>query len=311
MATLFVSHDDCLLHITPQGHPERVDRLVAINERLMDQTFDDLHRVDAPMGSKEQVLRGHPETYFEMIKTSCPDHGHVSLDGDTHICKDSFNAAMRGVGGICHAIDTVMKGDVKNAFCATRPPGHHAETQTPMGFCLFGTAALGAKHALAKHGLSRVAIVDFDVHHGNGTQDLVWNDPNIMLVTSQQMPLWPGTGDASEKGAHDNVINLPLTPNSAGDVLMDAYKNDIFPRLTAFKPDFLIISAGFDAHENDPLANLDFSTQDFRDITEMLCGFADKHCQGRVVSTLEGGYDLGGLADGVDAHIGVLMEHSK
>lgn len=311
MGTLFISHDDCLLHETPSGHPERVDRLRAIQTVLSDERFDSLNRALAPLGEKSTVLLAHPEEYFEKIKKACPDQGMVSLDGDTHVCKDSFKAAMRGIGAICHAVDQVMTGAVENAFCATRPPGHHAETATPMGFCLFGTAAVGAKYAIENHDVSRVAIVDFDVHHGNGTQDLVWNDPNIMFATSQQMPLWPGTGETSETGAHDNVINLPLAPNATGSVLMDAYTSDIFPRLAAFNPDLLILSAGFDAHADDPLAGLNFSTQDFCDITHMLCKFADEHCQGRVVSTLEGGYDLDALAESVATHVEVLMEYSK
>jgi len=271
MTTALISHDDCLNHITPEGHPEQVARLRAIQKRLEDAEFDDLKRIDAPMGTVDQAAFCHPTDYIDGIKAACPETGHISLDGDTHVCKGSYAAAMRGVGGICHAVDLVMEGSVSNAFCATRPPGHHAETQRPMGFCLFGTVAIGAKHALETHGLKRVAIVDFDVHHGNGTQDLIWNDPRILFATSQQMPLWPGTGEASETGAHNNVINTPLKPYSNGSDLMMAYKRDIFPRLAAHKPDMLFISAGFDAHVDDPLANLNFSTDDFAEITTMLC----------------------------------------
>tara|TARA_R110002096_G_scaffold57509_2_gene145789 strand:- start:16095 stop:17030 length:936 start_codon:yes stop_codon:yes gene_type:complete len=311
MGTAFITHADCLNHITPDGHPEQVARLKAINARLVQDEFSNLIRRDAPMGTPEQVTLTHPADYVSKIQAACPESGYSTLDGDTHVCADSYNAAMRGVGGICGAVDMVLDGDAVNAFCATRPPGHHAETRTPMGFCLFGTITIGAKYAMEMRGLSRVAIVDFDVHHGNGTQDLVWNDPRIMFVTSQQMPLWPGSGYASETGAHNNVINLPLKPHSNGADLMDAYARDIFPRLTAHKPDMLLISAGFDAHVNDPLANLNFSTQDFADITQMLCEFADINCGGRVVSTLEGGYDLPALADSVAAHVNVLRSHAK
>ncbi len=311
MTTAFFTHADCMDHITPAGHPEQVARLQVINERLSQDQFATLSHQTAPMGTVEQATLTHPADYVAKIQAACPAQGHVTLDGDTHVCKDSYTAAMRGVGGICAAVDMVMDGTAKNAFCATRPPGHHAETQTPMGFCLFGTVAIGAKYAMEMRGLSRVAIVDFDVHHGNGTQDLVWNDPRIMFASSQQMPLWPGTGEASETGAHDNVINLPLKPYTNGVELMTAYSRDIFPRLAAHKPEMLFISAGFDAHENDPLANLNFSTDDFRQITQMLCEFAEFNCRGRVVSTLEGGYDLPSLADSVAAHVKVLMEHAQ
>lgn len=308
MTTAYFTHTDCLDHITPDGHPEQVARLRVIEQALSDV---DLARFDAPMGTVEQATLCHPADYVSKIQAACPPQGSVSLDGDTHVCKGSYIAAMRGVGGICAAVDAVMDGTAKNAFCATRPPGHHAETEKPMGFCLFGTVAIGAKYAMDMHGLSRIAIVDFDVHHGNGTQDLVWNDPRIMFASSQQMPLWPGTGYASETGAYNNVINLPLDPNATGGDLMDAYTNDIFPRLAAHKPDMLFISAGFDAHADDPLANLNFRTDEFAQITEMLCAFADTHCQGRVVSTLEGGYDLPALAESVTAHVNVLRSHAK
>jgi acetoin utilization deacetylase AcuC-like enzyme len=311
MSTAYITHSDCEAHVTPAGHPEQVARLQVINSRLDSADYSNLLRINAPKGTLEQATLCHPSDYVNKIKASCPDQGHATLDGDTHVCAGSFDAAMRGVGGICRAVDMVMDGEARNAFCATRPPGHHAETQTPMGFCLFGTVAIGARHALETRGLSRVAIVDFDVHHGNGTQDLVWNDPRIMFATSQQMPLWPGTGEASEVGAHNNVINLPLKPYSTGSDLMTAYQRDIFPRLAEHKPEMLFISAGFDAHKDDPLANLDFSTQDFTEITNMLCDFANTHCQGRVVSTLEGGYDLPALAESVAAHVNVLMEHAK
>lgn len=311
MPTAFFTHSDCHDHVTPAGHPEQVARLRVIEARLSEPDFADLSDMSAPMGGVEQVTLCHPLDYVTRIKQACPPQGHATLDGDTHVCAASFDAAMRGVGGICAAVDMVMDGKADNAFCATRPPGHHAETQTPMGFCLFGTVAIGAKYALDVRGLSRVAIVDFDVHHGNGTQDLVWNDPRIMFASSQQMPLWPGTGEASEKGAHNNVINLPLKPYSTGADLMDAYARDILPRLAEHKPEMLFISAGFDAHADDPLANLNFSTQDFADITETLCQFANTHCQGRVVSTLEGGYDLPALADSVAAHVNVLRSHAK
>ncbi|WP_348520663.1 histone deacetylase family protein [Amylibacter marinus] len=309
--TIYLTHSDCLEHVTPSGHPEQVARLRAINQRLDRPEFDRLHRIDAPLGTKQLVSLAHPAQYFDRIQAACPATGVVSLDGDTHVMNASFNAALRGVGAICHAVDLILQAKDTNAFCATRPPGHHAEAETPMGFCLFGTAAIGAKYALKQAGINRVAVVDFDVHHGNGTQDLVWNDPEIILVTSQEMPLWPGTGDATERGAHENVINIPLSAGASGADLMDHYHQNALPALVAHAPDLLIISAGFDAHCADPLAGLAFTTADYTEITKMLCDFADQHCHGRVVSTLEGGYDLDALADSVAAHVSVLMEHSR
>ena len=202
----------------------------------------------------------------------------------------------------------VLDGDAGNAFCATRPPGHHAEMETPMGFCLFGTVAIGAKHALERHGLSRVAVVDFDVHHGNGTQALLWDENRAFFATSQQMPLWPGSGEPSERGAHDNILNVPLAPGTDGYEMRDAYTHDIFPRLRAFEPELILISAGFDAHADDPLANLNWRTEDFAWLTQEICAIANETCAGRVVSTLEGGYDLAALAESVTAHVKALQE---
>ena len=311
MKTAFLTHSDYNLHLTPLGHPEQVDRINVINNCLSKPEFDDLHRVTSPMGTYEQVTLCHPRDYIEYIKSSCPINGSIALDGDTYVSFESFNSAMRAVGSICEAVDLVLNDKVQNAFCASRPPGHHAEHSKPMGFCLFGTIAIAAKYAMKIYGLSRVAIVDFDVHHGNGTQNLVWNDSNIMFVSSQQMPLWPGTGELSETGKFNNIINYPLNIKANGQKLINAYEDNIFPQLAKFKPDMLFISAGFDAHVNDPLANLEFTTGDFEKITRMLCEFADNHCKGRVVSTLEGGYDLPSLAECVAAHVKVLMEHAK
>jgi acetoin utilization deacetylase AcuC-like enzyme len=212
------------------------------------------------------------------------------------------------VGGTCAAVDLVLAGDAANAFVACRPPGHHAERETPMGFCLFGNVAIGAQRALDHHGLSRVAIVDFDVHHGNGTQALLWDEARALVVTSQQVPLWPGTGDRSEQGAHGQVVNVPLPPGSGGEAMRAAYEAEVFPRLEAFRPELLLISAGFDAHAADPLADLNWTEADYVWLTERLCDIADAHAGGRVVSALEGGYDLDALAASVAAHVGVLRE---
>ncbi|MFP7570913.1 histone deacetylase family protein [Marivita sp. S2033] len=305
MATALITHAECLEHVTPDGHPERVARLEHVLHALQDL---DLRRETAPEVDEAHLRYVHPQRYIDRIKAGVPDEGLAQLDADTWLSPGSWRAASRAAGAIVRAVDMVLGGDVSRAFCAVRPPGHHAETETPMGFCLFGTAAIGAKHALEAHGLSRVAIVDFDVHHGNGTQDLLWNEPRALTITSQQMPLWPGTGDPSERGAHDNVLNIAFAPESGGTEMRAAYEAQVFPRLRDFKPELLILSAGFDAHQDDPLAQLNWSTQDFRWLTQQLCGLADELCERRVVSTLEGGYDLSSLAISARAHVEELME---
>lgn len=292
-------HDDCKDHVTPAGHPEQVARLGAIEAALEDLY---LTRRSAPMGTVEDVLLCHPQSYYEKIAT----HGAGQLDSDTHMSGGSYVAAMRAVGGAIAACNEVMDGTADNAFVATRPPGHHAETATPMGFCLFGNVAIAAKHLLERRGLNRVAVIDFDVHHGNGTQDLLWNDERVLFVTSQQMPLWPGTGERTERGAHGNVMNLPLAPNSGGAEMRDIYEREALPALDAFKPEFVLVSAGFDAHADDPLAQLQWSEDDFEWITERLCDLADAHAGGKLVSVLEGGYDLDALGRAARRHVEVL-----
>ncbi|AUC52519.1 acetoin utilization protein [Sagittula sp. P11] len=305
MTTALITHADCLEHVTPDGHPERVARLEHVLHAL--QTLD-LHRVTAREATDEEIRLVHPQRYIDRIVAAEPAKGVTQLDADTWMSPGSVRAARLAAGAGIQAVDMVIGGEVKNAFCATRPPGHHAETETPMGFCLFGTAALAAKHALDVHGLERVAVVDFDVHHGNGTQDLLWNEARSLFITSQQMPLWPGTGHPEERGAHDNVMNLPLPPDSGGAEMRARYEKEAFPRLRDFAPELLIISAGFDAHQDDPLANLNWTVDDFRWVTRALCDIARETAGGRVVSTLEGGYDLAGLSASAKAHVEVLME---
>ncbi|KRS16779.1 histone deacetylase family protein [Roseovarius indicus] len=304
MTTLLVTHDDCSHHVTPPGHPERVARLEHLLPALEGKA---LTRIEAPEASEEDVCLVHPKSYVDWVRGSEPAEGTVSLDADTHMSPGSYKAAMRAVGGAIRAVDMVLAAEAQNAFVATRPPGHHAETETPMGFCLFGNVAIAAKHALDRKGLSRVAIVDFDVHHGNGTQDLLWSEARTLFVSSHQMPLWPGTGAPDERGAHDNIINVPLAPGTVGEGFRYAYEGQVFPRLEEFKPELVIISAGFDAHKADPLANLSLVEDDFAWITQKLCAIADRHADGRVVSVLEGGYDLGGLSRSGAAHVDELI----
>ncbi|MBO9433812.1 histone deacetylase family protein [Ruegeria sp. R13_0] len=308
MKTALLTHADCLGHVTPDGHPERVARLEHILHAL---EALDLDRRTAPMVADDDLLRVHPEDYIRDIRAAQPAEGFTQIDGDTFMSPGSVDAAYRGAGAVVRAVDLVLSGEVPNAFCAIRPPGHHAETDKAMGFCLFGNAALGAKHALDHHGLARVAVVDFDVHHGNGTQDLLWDEKRALVITSQQMPLWPGSGRPDETGAYDTVLNIPLPPASGGAEMRAAYEAQAFPRLRAFKPELIIISAGFDAHQDDPLANLNWSTRDFAWITAELCKIADEVCEGRIVSTLEGGYDLNALAEATHAHVEELMKAAR
>ena len=301
---LVFTHPDCARHVTPPGHPERVERLGAADRGLAGIAVE---RRDCPLGEEAEVLRCHPAGYLARVKAAVPREGWAQLDGDTFLSPGSYEAAMRAVGGICAAVDAVVSGEAKTAFVAGRPPGHHAERETAMGFCLFGTVAIGAKRALEVHGLARVAIVDFDVHHGNGTQDLLWEEGRCLFVSSHQMPLYPGSGRPEERGAHGQVLNVPLREGSGGRAMRDAYERLVFPALEAWGPELLLISAGFDAHVDDPLAGLEWQAEDYAWLTGRLCDFAG----GRVVSTLEGGYDLDALAACVAAHVGVLEERGR
>ncbi|MCU9839617.1 histone deacetylase family protein [Ruegeria sp. WL0004] len=305
MTTALITHADCLNHVTPTGHPERVARLEHVLHALEPL---DLRRVTAPLAAEDDLLRIHPAGYIADIRDARPEEGFTQIDGDTFLSPGSVDAAFRAAGAVVRAVDMVLGGEVQNAFCAIRPPGHHAERETAMGFCLFGNAALAAKHALDHHGLNRVAVVDFDVHHGNGTQDLLWDEARALLITSQQMPLWPGSGRPDEDGAHGQILNIPLAPGTGGAEMRAAYTAQAFPRLRAFKPELIIISAGFDAHQDDPLANLNWSTADFAWLTAELCTLAQELCQGRIVSTLEGGYDLNALAAATRAHVQELIK---
>jgi acetoin utilization deacetylase AcuC-like enzyme len=308
--TLLIENPAGLNHLTPPGHPERVERLVEINEALSAPEFDDLTRMIAPMADEAALLLGHPQAYIDWVRAQMPESGRAALDADTHASPGSWEAALRGVGGCIAAVDAVLGGQARNAFVVTRPPGHHAEKTRAMGFCLFSTVAIAARHALEHHGLSRVAVVDFDVHHGNGTQDVLWDEPRALFISSHQMPLYPGTGAASERGGTNNVLNLPLPPGSDGSAMRRAYQTQGFARLREWAPELILISAGFDAHADDPLANLMWDEGDFAWITRALCDIADEVCGGRVVSTLEGGYDLPALAASVAVHVTELKERS-
>src|SRR6516164_9526143 len=299
MSTLLITHPAC--------HPERPDRLRAIDRALGHERFRALVRAEAPAAALETIALCHPMQYVTAIRDATPKDGLIGLDVDTTMVPGSFEAALRAAGGAVHAVDEVMAGKAANAFVATRPPGHHTETARPMGFCLFNNAAIAARYAQKRYEIERAAIVDFDVHHGNGSQDIFWADKTVMYCSTHEMPLYPGTGAISERGEHDTIVNAPLSAGDGGDVFREAFETLILPRLHDFKPDLLIISAGFDAHTRDPLANLNLVEADYAWVTKKLMEIADKSAQGRVVSVLEGGYDLQGLSRSVAAHVAALM----
>jgi acetoin utilization deacetylase AcuC-like enzyme len=310
MSVLILTHPSSHRHVTPPGHPERVARIETVDRVLASPPYAGLPRAEAPAATDSQIARAHDPAYVEMIKARAPREGWVSLDPDTHMCPDSLEAAYHAAGSNIAAVEAVVGGAHKAAFCAVRPCGHHAEKKRAMGFCLFNNIAIGAHHALDALRIKKLAIVDFDVHHGNGTQDIFWEEPRVLFASSHQMPLYPGTGAASETGV-GNILNVPLAPMTGGREMRSAYEGVVFPALRAFAPELLMISAGFDAHRADPLANLNWAEADFRWLTAELCGIAAECCGGRVVSTLEGGYDLNGLAGSVGGHLDALIAHAE
>ena len=307
MTTLLISHPSSLRHVTPPGHPERADRMRAVEQALEDERFALLQRVEAPEGTLAQVELCHPAAYAQAISEASPQEGLVQIDADTIMSPGTLAAVLHGVGGAVHAVDEVMSGHVSNTFSAMRPPGHHAESDKAMGFCFFNNAAIAARHAQKAHGAERVAIVDWDVHHGNGTQEIFWDDASVLYASTHEMPLYPGTGAPSERGEHGTIVNAPLRAGDGTDVFRDAFESAILPRLNDFRPDLVIISAGFDAHWRDPLANINLKEADFAWATQKLMAIADRHAGGRLVSILEGGYDLEGLSKSTAAHVMALM----
>jgi acetoin utilization deacetylase AcuC-like enzyme len=306
MTTALYSHASSLDHDTSAGHPERIARIEAVNAALSGASWDALVRHEAPRVTEEQLQRVHDAGYVGLVLDNIPDEGYARLDADTVLSPGSGEAALRGAGAIIAAVDEVATGRADNAFCAVRPPGHHAEPGRGMGFCLFNNVAIGAMHARAAHGLQRVAIVDFDVHHGNGTQAMFFNDADTFFGSTHQFPHYPGTGALDETGV-GNIFNAPLDANSGGVEFRAAMEDRILPALRAFGPDIVFVSAGFDAHARDPLASLRFEEADFEWATRQLLDIAGEYAKGRLVSTLEGGYDLEALANSVEAHAGALM----
>ena len=308
MTTLLLSRPPWFEHHTPLWHPERQDRMRAVENALEDECFAWLIREQAVEAARETVALVHPELYIQSIIDAVPLEGLVAIDEDTSMSPGTLDAALRTAGAATQAVDEVMTGQVRNAFSSMRPPGHHAERAKAMGFCFFNNAAIAARHAQKAHGAERVAIVDWDVHHGNGTQEIFWSDPSVLFCSTHQMPLYPGTGAASERGEHDTIVNTPLRAGDGGDNFREAFDVAILPRVEAFRPDLILISAGFDAHWRDPLADLQLTEADFAWATQKLMEIADRRCGGRVVSLLEGGYDLEGLARSAAAHVKALMQ---
>jgi acetoin utilization deacetylase AcuC-like enzyme len=290
-----------------EGHPERPDRYRVVERTLEAEAFQLLARDVAPRATTEQLIRVHPLDYVQALERATPSQGRTRLDQDTSMNPDTFEAALRSAGGAVFAVDEVMGGKATNAFVATRPPGHHAELSNAMGFCFFNNAAVAARHAQAAHGAERVAIVDFDVHHGNGTQHIFWDDKSVLYASTHEMPLYPGTGSRTERGEHDQIVNAPLSAGDGGETFREAFQTAILPRLVDFGPDLIIISAGFDAHFRDPLGNLQLTEADFAWVTRELMKVAARCAGERVVALLEGGYDLQGLSRSVAAHVQALM----
>jgi acetoin utilization deacetylase AcuC-like enzyme len=306
MTTLLYTHPACLEHDPGRHHPESPARLAAVLRALDAKEFAGLARREAPAASLDDIARVHPRRYVERLLAAVPNSGHVGIDADTILCPASGRAALHAAGAVVAAVDAVIAGEADNAFCAVRPPGHHAEPVRAMGFCLFNNAAIGALRARGAHGLARVAVVDFDVHHGNGTQARFADDPGLFYASTHQFPLYPGTGAASETGV-GNIVNVPLPPLAGSREFRRGVEREILPALEAFRPEMVVISAGFDAHRSDPLAQLMLDETDYGWITGELLAIARQHAQGRLVSTLEGGYDLAALGASVAAHLRVLM----
>lgn len=307
MTTILLTHSACLEHDPSRMHPEAPARLTAVLGAFDSDEFNILERRDAPRADVEQLARAHSLPFVEAVLSAIETDGHVSFDADTRASPGSGEAALRAAGAVCAAVDAVMAGEAQNAFCAVRPPGHHAEPARAMGFCLFNNVAAGAAQARVVHGLSRVAVVDFDVHHGNGTQAMFWSDAALFYASTHQSPLYPGTGDRSERGLHENIVNVPLAPMTGTTEFRDAMTGEVLPALRSFAPEFILISAGFDAHVDDPLAELRFSDDDFEWATSEIANVARDVCESRIVSTLEGGYDMDALERSAAAHVRALL----
>ena len=307
MTTRLYTHTDCFHHDPGRMHPEHPARLKAVLTALEGETFAALEQHEAPMAGLDRLELAHPHAHIEGILGAVPKEGMRQLDTDTSVSAGSRESALRAAGGVCAAVDAVVAGECSNAFCAVRPPGHHAERTRAMGFCLFNNVAIGAFHARERHRLHRVAVIDFDVHHGNGTQDLFWHDPDLWLASTHQMPLYPGSGRMDERGVNNNIVNVPLQPMQGSDEFRQAVSDVVLPQLAKFQPELVLISAGFDAHEKDPLASLRLHESDFHWVTAEIMKVARSACGAGVVSVLEGGYEMESMGASAAAHVRALM----
>lgn len=306
MKTLLFAHPSFQRHEVPPGHVEHPGRYEAVDEALCHADFDALERREPPLATSEQIERVHSNQFRNVIEENAPTNGLAQFDADTFMGPSSLEAALRGAGGAIAAVDAVFAGEADNAFVAARPPGHHAEPERAMGFCFFNNAAVAAMHART-HGASRVAVVDFDVHHGNGTQAALWHDEDAFFASSHEWPQYPGTGRASERGAFDNVLNAALHTGDDGNAFRKVWGDQLLPALSNFDPDFIVISAGFDGHAADPLGGLRLSEADFSWVTAEIAAIAKDKADGRLISVLEGGYDLPALGASAAAHVKTLM----
>jgi len=309
--TGFIYHENFLRHDTGPGHPERPDRLKTIVSHLQQTNlWNNLQHLIIDRASEEWILKAHTSQHLKFVREACKRGEEILDQGDTHAGKESFDVALLAAGGVLAGIDAVMNGLLQNVFCALRPPGHHAERNAVMGFCLFNNVAIGARYAQKVYGVGRVAIIDWDVHHGNGTQDIFYNDKSVFYFSTHQYPFYPGTGNRDERGIGDGegyTWNIPMHAGSGEKEYIDAFKNEILPILDGYRPDLVMISAGFDAHKDDPLANINLTEQSFTLLTSMMRETAEKYCNGRIVSVLEGGYNLQALARSVEAHVKQLL----
>ena len=306
MTVLLYTHQSCLEHDPGEGHPERPERLSAVLDALTAPIFSTLDLREAPLATSDQLNLVHNRAYVEQILLGIPSLGRLQLDHDTVVSSGSGEAALRAAGAVCAAVDAVMEGTAKRVFCAVRPPGHHAEPNRAMGFCLFNNIAIGAAHALDMYGIERLAIIDFDVHHGNGTQTIFARETKVLLVGSQQMPLYPGTGTRSEVGV-GNIVNMPLAPGSGGKEFEVQWRTHGLPRLVSFEPDLILLSAGFDGHRDDPLSQLNLVGADYAWLTNEIVEISERSAGGRIISSLEGGYNLAALSDACAAHVAALL----
>ncbi|MFH0990298.1 MAG: histone deacetylase [bacterium] len=308
----FFYHPDFLKHETGEGHPERAQRVEAVFQHLLQtplwSKMQHYQPLPAQMAWLEHV---HPSTYIRWVEQQCTSGIHILDDGDTHVCRESFEVARLAVGAVTQAIDEVLNNHIHTAFCAVRPPGHHAGSSSAMGFCLFNNVAIGARYAQEKYGVIRIAIVDWDVHHGNGTQEIFYDDDSVLYISLHQLPLWPGTGTAVERGIDKGegfTVNCPMHPGSTEKEYLDAFKETILPALKKFKPELLMISAGFDAHRDDPLASINLTEQSYAKFTTLLTDTAAKSANKRIISVLEGGYNPHALATSVEHHLKALID---